>query len=541
MAAHTPRKSPIKFHDLDQKDVYDKAMGETDSEKARNFVVEFSHQQATIAFDLSADDFGILLGHEPPDGVIRWINVWSPSTQRPAVECIGTHYSFSPRLQALMTSATKASVAETTTSVQRVNHADVEAGSLSTEAKSASPNDARTQMSEDIEIYHLVKETMNYTSIDHGKQFLCIGANWLHRRPINPRHAEDKAGLLPPKHWSWLTLCSNSVVLSLHETPPYVYPGDAKLAGEELRGMRSNTMAVLRQLSKHGVDDYSNNVITLKSVRQALPTAGPGCNAAREGSSNLYCTPFQRLNIFIPLDCAECLKYRFFYLFEDYSGAREKILASNSRRSKLKSGDVIRPLHTLRRELRQLHHLFESYKSLIRRICRPRCGDGHKQCPCAAFESLGGLSDEVKISSSARGRFERLEDRLQLLMLNTMHEYLDELDALSNTYFNLTAQKDSQATARLSRSATLLAKLSVFFLPISFMTSYFSVEIPGLVEHYTPKMYWICFAIIAGVSFVSLFFFSRMLEFVIDILEAWTDSVMSRFLGIREPVERNDD
>ncbi|KAF5517451.1 hypothetical protein CGCA056_v010664 [Colletotrichum aenigma] len=122
-----------------------------------------------------------------------------------------------------------------------------------------------------------------------------------------------------------------------------------------------------------------------------------------------------------------------------------------------------------------------------------------------------------------------------------MHEHLDELDALSNTYFNLTAQKDSQATARLSRSATLLAKLSVFFLPISFMTSYFSVEIPGLVEHYTPKMYWICFAIIAGLSFLSLFFFSRMLEFVIDILEAWTDSVTSRFLGIREPVERNDD
>ncbi|KAH0424791.1 ADP-ribosylation factor [Colletotrichum camelliae] len=388
MTAQMPRNPPIEFHDLDQKDVYDKAMGETDSEKARNFVVEFNHQQATIAFDLSADDFRILLGHKPPDGVIRWINVWSPSTQRPAVECIGTHYNFSPRLQALMTSATKASMRETTTSDPRVYHGDVEAGSSSTEAKSASPNDAQMQMSEDIEIYQLVKETMNYTSIDHGKQFLCIGANWLHRRPINTRYAEDKTSLLPPKHWSWLTLCSDSVVLSLHETPPYAYPENAKLADEELRGR---------------------------------------------------------------------------------------------------------------------------------------------------------LSDEVKISSSARGRFERLEDRLQLLMLNTMHEYLDELDALSNTYFNLTAQKDFQATARLSRSATLLAKLSVFFLPISFMTSYFSVEIPGLVEHYTPKMYWISFAVIAGLSFVSLFFFSRMLEFVIDVLEGWADSVSSNFLGIREPGERNDD
>lgn len=99
-------------------------------------------------------------------------------------------------------------------------------------------------------------------------------------------------------------------------------------------------------------------------------------------------------------------------------------------------------------------------------------------------------------------------------------------------YFSLTAQKDSQATARLSRSATLLAKLSVFFLPITFMTSYFSVEIPDLVEHYTPKMYWICFAIIAGLSFISLFFFGRMLETVSDTLEGWADSVSGRARGL---------
>lgn len=92
-------------------------------------------------------------------------------------------------------------------------------------------------------------------------------------------------------------------------------------------------------------------------------------------------------------------------------------------------------------------------------------------------------------------------------------------------YFNLTAQKDSQATARLTRSATLLAKLSVFFLPISFMTSYFSVQIPELNNAYTAKTYWYAFAVIATVSFVSLFFFSKLLMFFIDILDEVADII----------------
>lgn len=87
----------------------------------------------------------------------------------------------------------------------------------------------------------------------------------------------------------------------------------------------------------------------------------------------------------------------------------------------------------------------------------------------------------VKLSQKAYDRFARLNDRLKLLMLDTIDEYLEEKSSLSNTYFNLLALKDSQATAKLNRSASLLAKLSVFFLPISFMTSYFSVEIPDLV------------------------------------------------------------
>lgn len=109
-------------------------------------------------------------------------------------------------------------------------------------------------------------------------------------------------------------------------------------------------------------------------------------------------------------------------------------------------------------------------------------GSDDKEAMTASTANLNGTPARgVKLSQKAYDRFARLNDRLKLLMLDTIDEYLEEKSSLSSTYFNLLALKDSQATAKLNRSASLLAKLSVFFLPISFMTSYFSVEIPDLV------------------------------------------------------------
>lgn len=130
-----------------------------------------------------------------------------------------------------------------------------------------------------------------------------------------------------------------------------------------------------------------------------------------------------------------------------------------------------------------------------------------------------GNARGVKLSQKAFDRFDRLNIRLRLLMLDTIEEYLEEKSSLGSTYFNLLAQKDSQATSKLNRSASLLAKLSVFFLPISFMTSYFSVQIPELTNGYTGTTYWVAFAVVATSSFLSLFFFSRLLMVISDVLD----------------------
>jgi hypothetical protein len=111
----------------------------------------------------------------------------------------------------------------------------------------------------------------------------------------------------------------------------------------------------------------------------------------------------------------------------------------------------------------------------------------------------------------------------------------------------LTQQKDSAATGRLTRSATLLAKLSVFFLPVGFITSFFSVQIEDMYIWWTASTYWWTFGITLGVSFLGLTFFGRMLMFFSDVLDDWSEKVSDWFraavarLGWRLGPDDDDD
>ncbi len=77
------------------------------------------------------------------------------------------------------------------------------------------------------------------------------------------------------------------------------------------------------------------------------------------------------------------------------------------------TSDIIPELYRINKELRQLHHLFESYKILIQRILSFAVG---------VTDSGVQLAKASRLDPSARDRFERLGDRLQLLMLNTIKE-----------------------------------------------------------------------------------------------------------------------
>lgn len=191
--------------------------------------------------------------------------------------------------------------------------------------------------------------------------------------------------------------------------------------------MRSNTIAVLEQLSKIGLSKYNGDIFQLKAIREA---------EKRDSSkrSTTMVTPDK-----ITETAASNL---FYYLFEDYhpvmpvlsnSGSMiqdlsRRVLGSAKKGANSDTADVIPALHELGRDLRQLQHLFESYKNLLESILKPP-----------------ELEDArvVKLEGQARDRFYRLKDRLQLLVLNTIREYIDEKKELSSTVSRSPQHHDS--------------------------------------------------------------------------------------------------
>ncbi|KAI1499677.1 hypothetical protein F5X99DRAFT_272086 [Biscogniauxia marginata] len=530
------------FEDFDLPEVFQKAQSRATSKNSKNFVVEFGSDHARIAFDLGAENFQELLSEERhvANYPIRWINIWDPNVQKELLIAVGDKYDFSERLVGLMMTSTKPQHEERKRnrtghlrhrrSAKDLEKGDGEDSNIPLETIPNTPTtaaDPQPAVDDDsMNLYLQVKNTVNYFSTDHTRKALCIGAHWLHKRPGRDNEPERKS-ITPPRHWQWLTLCNDHTVLSIHEEPSFepTPAGEDEQAWreEELKNIRSNTLNVLLQLSKQGFDLKKKKPLSLNSVRRPLSkwvSDRPDLNRHETGMS--FASNGEPVGL-----ADEGTSNLFYYLFEDYEAAgpfkiaerkleemTHKVLESARPKVSSKSTDVIPTLHYLSKDLRELKHLFENYRNLVGKIM----ASGK---PEAVLNSYPNAYRKVSLTNSAMSRFERLGDRLQFLMLNTIEGYLEEINALSSTYFNLTQQKDSAATARLTRSATLLAKLSVFFLPISFMTSYFSVQIEDLYATWKGTDYWYSFAVIASVSFVSLFFFSRLLMFCSDIMDDW--------------------
>lgn len=75
----------------------------------------------------------------------------------------------------------------------------------------------------------------------------------------------------------------------------------------------------------------------------------------------------------------------------------------------------------------------------------------------------------------------------------------------------MTAERDADYTAQLASAATLLAKLSVLFLPISLLTSHFSMQIKELEGVYRSRDHWTSFAIVLTLSVLALFLLPKLI------------------------------
>lgn len=81
--------------------------------------------------------------------------------------------------------------------------------------------------------------------------------------------------------------------------------------------------------------------------------------------------------------------------------------------------------------------------------------------------------------------------------------------------FQLIAIKESVDVERLTRAAFLISKATVLFLPVSFMTSYFSADFANV--NFTIKTYWISFSVVLALSALVLVGFGA----VSGTLDSW--------------------
>ncbi|KAG9235638.1 hypothetical protein BJ875DRAFT_458578 [Amylocarpus encephaloides] len=519
----SPLASPL-FQDYDDDKVFHDAQERARDEASRNFVIEFGKDEAQIAFDLGEQDFNSLLNTpRTPTLPIRWINIWGPHLQPEVADCLGKQYDFSKRLRAIIKTK-PIPEGDRPPGRERKHRFDKFTDFIPHKERDLEKGRPSGDIARDAKIaammhgpshYTIVNQMVNYHAMDFSNKFICVGANWMHERKTQQRspavmatnEIEDEGK--QRRLYSWLVLCHDHTVISFHEDP------GTDNSPDDLGLVRANLLSVFSQVSNQVGDSF--NPISMQTVRDALSLVSQN-DWGLEGSSNL-----------------------FYYLFDDWRAAYQTVGGFSLKLSELRTYilqnatkksvdtielDVIPRLHVLGTRIREMEHVYEGYKNLIQRILEPpRKHYLQSASPTSAnFISRRG----PPLAPSAVSRFERLGDRLQLLILSEIKEFLAEKDALTNTYFNINAQKDSEATARLTRAAGLLAKLSVLFLPVSLMTSYFSIQIAELEGVYTTKDYWYSFAVIMGVSFLFLFFFARLLMWITETFEAsWKKFEMS--------------
>ncbi|SLM37579.1 hypothetical protein LPUS_07476 [Lasallia pustulata] len=526
---------PLAFNDFDEETVFETAKEHFLKPDALNLVIEFDNSTARAAVDLNQEQIKAVLQAEQPEALpTKWISIWAPERQKGLVKAIGARYKFSPRLLRIMCDdplkPIPAPVVPDTprSRMHEMWHHQKEMEQTSRQSQASDPESVlemanvestgRTAL--DISHYNIINEVWHYSSVDWGHEYLCVGYNSLFNTHTGqePRPAYTKQNHPEGKRlWTWLILCIDGTVISMHENP---FPGhqgtSTATQKDQLKIIRKNTLNVFRQLSK------------ANKVQSPIMTLG-----LRTGSESLESPPDSS-----PATVTSLL---FLYLFDDwhttyslvarrehrYGEQLEQLRQSMFEKAKL---DSIDRLHHIGRQLSILKRIYQSYTGIIESILVAQ-KPVHPTAEVSVTNSqvldaltaaqrephshldqsvtaAGNMSLGVALAPKAIVRFARLKERINLYALSEIQECLDEKESLVFLNFNLIALKESQAVERLTRITILLAKVTILFLPVSLLTAYFSVS--SITQGYTKVTYWVAFAIIMTVSFLFLAAFGKL-------------------------------
>ncbi|KZF26495.1 hypothetical protein L228DRAFT_279684 [Xylona heveae TC161] len=538
-----------QFHNFDDKTVFGKYEELVNDADSRNFVIDFSTEEAWAAFNLQSHDFiGLLKTKRPPSLGTRWINIWAPNLQKDVVQAIALYYGFSPRLLGLMCSDPlkpmpmviaerkrrfyhRTSKDDTVRKTASSYVTDAEVGIQMTERKSAETSALRL----DLNHYHLVDEVWHYSSVDWGRSYMCLGFNSLYNVHIDLSNTDDKerSRLDVPdgkRVWSWLIICDDGTVISVHEDP---FPGNhcqSKARKSAIRAIRRNLLIVFGQLSRATDESDMPNPITLLPIRKGPHTPQNYPEGVSAATNNT--------------DAPSLLLY---YLFDDWYTSYSLVVRTGHQYAaeldKLREQMLDKPelrqidrLHHIGRQLGVLKRIYRSYELIIDRVLEKQRPATFNQMDYTEPQSTHGLKPKIEaitrrhmhrifsdveapetdgflgapLSQAAIVRFERLKDRIGLYALSEIQECLEEKESLVLMNFNLIAIKESFSVERLTRITILLSKVAMLFMPVSLMTAYFSVQIPDLQSEYTATTYWASFSVIMALSVLSLVVFGML-------------------------------
>lgn len=521
------------FRDFDDASNLESLLCSLQSSTIRNFVLDFSDCTSWLCSDVTTPLAAGLLDTARPECLsTRWINIWHPVQQTSLLQLLAKHYDFSPRLLALIQSDPRVSRGLTSTIPQKkkarkrlrrfsAGQQPLEDGPDESSEESSISSNASVCGGN---LYKIINDLWHYSSIDLGRNYVCIGYNSLYGTS-NANEAVVNLQSSPLPHctrvWTWLILCEDNTVISINEDPFPFSNGQLNVHDQHiLSETRRNLINILRSLS------------TASSVQKPM-TQLPIRH--RVGS-----TPEESANR--QKDMPGLL---FYYLFENWHNSYTLITRKESRYG-LELQDLraqmfktptlahIDRLDNIGKELGILKRHFESYNRIIDRVLEPQPASAasvqnmrlqrEAEGSVASGESVGRRSSldtirpipivmeadkestlGVSLPTPARVRFQRLRDSIDLYALSEVEEYLKQKDSLININFQLIAIKESLDVERLSKTTLLLTKFTILFLPISFMTSYFSVPLRGM--EYGVNEYWISFAVTLALSWVALFVF----------------------------------
>ncbi|EER28026.1 hypothetical protein CPC735_033620 [Coccidioides posadasii C735 delta SOWgp] len=522
------------------------------SDETRNFVVDFDDNGAWCAFNIEKDELSALLDRNTSKPFeTRWINIWAPERQVELIQALTTRYEMSHRLGGLMCSDPSRSKKITPVSPklacdkphaehnegddlsETTRSGDIESGSRFEKLASVeSPTSLEKSKEFDMSGFsfsQLVDKIWHFSSVDYGNEYTCIGYNSLYVVPSvafkqPPGRPDGK------RVWSWLIVCTDGTVISIQENPfaqETLSPDQRQAA---LKVIRRNTGLILSGISKQHKEKKKQNPLMNTHIRNFSNASSDMRIKEGEGPSLL-----------------------FYYIFDDwvtnyglvigrehsYSSALEKLRTDMLEKPQV---DLITDLHGMGRELAILKRLYQSYELIATRILNrqgqmmeqtrrvntrtasqvrglhkytsePMRNESWRSFPTErdcdesiedfGLQQIGG----APLKEAALNRIERLADRIRLYALSEIEECLNEKETLTFLVFNLIAIKDSHAVGKLTRSTVLLSKVTILFLPVSLMTSYFSTEIDDLKASYTAKNYWVSFAVIMFLSAAGLSLF----------------------------------